>query len=101
MKKFAAVVVCAVIVVGGAYAGDIPATYFGMSTYIHRPNSTEAWPSVPFGVIRSWDTYSEWDNLETSRGVYNWTNLDWLVSKAAANGAQLLYTFGATPQWAS
>ena len=76
-----------------------------MSDYIHRLGTNwgthEAWPSVPFGMIRSWDTYSEWWKLEPARGSYDWSNLDWLLSQAELHHAQVLYTFGMTPRWAS
>jgi hypothetical protein len=58
-------------------------------------------PSVPFGGIRLWDTHTSWQEIETSSGSYNWTMLDTWLSEAAANGKDVLYTFGRTPQWAS
>ncbi|HEY2822629.1 MAG TPA: hypothetical protein VGJ06_16405, partial [Candidatus Acidoferrum sp.] len=37
------------------------------------------YPSVPFGSVRLWDTNTTWAQIETSRGNYNWTDLDvWL-----------------------
>ena len=82
---------------------QVSSRFFGMSDYIHRPKQSnwEPWPSVPFGHLRSFDTYTEWWKLETSRGVYNWSNLDWLVGLSERHKIDLLYTFAMVPRWAS
>lgn len=80
---------------------QIPSSLFGMSDYIHRPRSVEPWPWVQFHQIRSWDTYTDWSRVNPQPGIWNWTNLDWLVNTAASHQTEVLYTFGKTPQWAS
>src|SRR6266404_6056990 len=82
---------------------QVSPSFFGMSDYIHRPqlSNWEPWPSVPFANLRSLDTYTEWWKLEPSRGIYDWSNLDWLVGLAERHNVDLLYTFAMTPRWAS
>ena len=74
--------------------------YFGM----HETNAAaHNWPSVGFGTFRTWDVYPHvsWADINTAKGVYDWTNLDNLVSLAQSHGVDLIYTFGRTPAWAS
>ena len=59
------------------------------------------WPPVPIAGIRLWDTYTNWSLLEPSRGRFNWPALDRWLDQAQAHGADVLYTFGGTPTWAS
>ena len=59
------------------------------------------WPWVPFGALRLWDSGTDWNLIETSRGVYNWSNLDNWVQMAQSHGAKVEFTFGRTPSWAS
>ena len=42
----------------------------------------------------------KWAQIETSKGVYDWSNLDSHISKIQAQQADVLYTIGNTPQWA-
>jgi hypothetical protein len=59
------------------------------------------WPPMPIAGIRLWDTFTNWSMIETSRGNYDWPALDrWLI-QAKAHDADVLYTFGGTPTWAS
>src|SRR5271165_5269317 len=77
-----------------------PATFFGM----HIESgvlSTQSWPAVPMGSIRLWDTYTTWNDLEPSNGVYTWSNLDRYLDLAQANNVDVLYTFGGTANWAA
>src|SRR2546422_7328899 len=52
-------------------------------------------------LIRLWDTFTLWSDLNPSPGVYNWTMLDKWLSLARAHNVDVLYTFGGTPAWAS
>ena len=79
----------------------VPASNFGM----HENNYFwgSPYPVVPFGTFRLWDlsAMSRWSELETSRGVYNWTNLDNFISQLNSHGVtDIIYTFGYTPAWA-
>lgn len=51
--------------------------------------------------LRLWDSKTAWIDLEPSNGVYNWTTLDKLLAEANTLGADVLYTFGKVPGWAS
>jgi len=82
-----------------ATAGEIPSSYFTMTT--HDAVKGKQWPTVPIGSIRLWDTFTLWSDLNPSPGVYNWTMLDEWLSLARAHNVDVLYTFGATPAWAS
>jgi hypothetical protein len=59
------------------------------------------WPPMHVAGIRLWDTYTYWGMLEPSRGNYNWPALDRWLDLAHSHGADVLYTFGVTPTWAS
>lgn len=63
----------------------------------------EGWPSVKFGIQRTWDSWPSvgWSSLNPSPGVYNWANLDALVNNSLSHGVELVYTFGHVPAWAS
>jgi len=70
-------------------------------------NSFRTWPPTDgqkqvatLGSIRLWDDHEKWAHIETARGVYNWSGLGSIISKAQAQHADVLYTFGDTPQWA-
>jgi len=68
---------------------------WGFASY-HTP-----WPSASVGGFRTWDSGAVWANIETSRGYYNWSQLDQIVSYMQGKGANILFTFGRTPRWAS
>ncbi|OGB22804.1 MAG: hypothetical protein A3I66_12910 [Burkholderiales bacterium RIFCSPLOWO2_02_FULL_57_36] len=74
--------------------------FFGMHL---AAQSHEGWPSVKFGIQRTWDSWPgvSWNVLNPSAGVYNWTTLDTLVNDSVAHGVELVYVFGHVPQWAS
>lgn len=59
------------------------------------------WPPLNFGMVRLWDSRTRWADLEPARGEWNFGRLDHYVNEAQANGAQVLYTLGSTPRWAS
>ena len=59
------------------------------------------YPSVPFGSVRLWDTNTTWAQIETSRGSYNWTDLDVWLKNVHSHGQDAMYTFGRVPHWAS
>ena len=64
--------------------------------------SKTPWPSVKFGTIRLWDTSTEWADMNSSSGRYDWSHLDSWLSTAQQHGVtSILYTFGGTPSWIS
>lgn len=78
----------------------IPATMFEMSAHSDVLFGTP-WPTMPIWGLRLWDSGTNWEQINTASGVYDWTTLDDWVSAAASHNAYLVYTFGATPTWAS
>lgn len=80
-------------------AAPVPASYFGM--HVHRLLGSTPWPSVPFGVIRLWDTGTTWSDIEPQKGEWHFSTLDRLVRLAAEHNVEVLLCFGKTPQWAS
>jgi hypothetical protein len=56
-----------------------------------------------FGTTRSWDAYPnlDWSDANPSAGTYNFTSLNAFIAINQARGADIIYTFGRTPLWAS
>jgi hypothetical protein len=92
--------------VDGKHAADrdhstaVPPSIFSMSVQSEVFKDTP-WPPMPITGIRLWDTLTNWSMLEPSRGNYDWPALDRWLDKAKAHRADVLYTFGGTPTWAS
>ena len=59
------------------------------------------WPEVTFDTMRLWDTHTDWSQINTGPGQYDWTALDGWLNAASVHGVGLLLTLGMTPQWAS
>ena len=60
------------------------------------------WPNIGFGALRLWDNDVAWSQIETSPGVYDWTNLDNAVNFARANGVNdIMFVIAGTPQFYS
>ena len=80
-------------------ASAIPANFFGMTV----EQATTVKPSLSYGTMRSWDATPglAWFNLNTAAGVYNFTPLDQFLNVSQSRGADVVYTFGRTPLWAS
>ena len=73
----------------------IPSSFFGM--HVDAPRN---WPNVPIGALGKVAGLT-WRSMEPERGVYNWGGLDGAVAAAQRHGVEVMYTFDATPQWAS
>lgn len=79
---------------------QVSADFFGMHTHNHKfPEIT--WPTVPFKVLRFWDSRTAWANLEPAKGEWNFDRMDKLVATCNASNVQVLYTMALTPTWAS
>jgi hypothetical protein len=81
-------------------AQTISNNYFGMHMHAGMI-SRQPWPVDSFGSVSLWDGAVSWSNINTSKAVYNWSNLDKWMAAAQAHNDQLLYTFGRVPQWTS
>jgi hypothetical protein len=62
---------------------------------------TSAWPTVPFGTIRLWDSGINWALLETAKGTYDFTMLDTTLDFIQKNKLQAIYVLGHVPCWAT
>ncbi len=83
-----------------ATAGStVPSSFFGM-TVLDFANVN---PSLQFATTRSWDSYFgvDWSIANPLPGIYNFTYLDNFIGINQARGAEIVYTFGRTPLWAS
>ena len=81
-------------------ANPVPKTFFSMHMHSEALRGMP-WPAVGFGGIRLWDTRTNWNRLNPSRGVYDWAPLDAWLDLAEKHGVDVLYAFGGTPVWAS
>jgi hypothetical protein len=79
--------------------GTIPRTFFGMTVL----DSEHVHPPLNYGTTRTWDSFPmlDWADINSSPGVYQFDRLDAFVQLNQARGADVIYTFGRTPQWAS
>ena len=79
----------------------IPSTLFGMHMNHYGAYTNENWPAVNFGILRLWDCGTRWNELEKSKGLWDWHLMDNLVNNAYNHGQDVIYTMGQTPKWAS
>jgi hypothetical protein len=68
--------------------------------HIHRA-AKSVWPEIPFGFWRLWDAGVSWRDMEKQGGQIDFSRTDLWVRLAETKGVNIVYTFGATPQWAS
>lgn len=99
--------------------GGIDSTYFGehvlglLEQNILGTGIPTTWPQWRPTTFRLWNTYGynhvkgkyegiSWNNINTAKGVYDWTLFDKVLAKHKAEGTtDLIYTFGYTPPWAA
>ena len=72
--------------------------FMGLNVIDLQNNSQ--WPLATPGAVRFWNWANQWMNLNPSRGVYNWANLDNEIAVAQSHGVPMLFTFGEVPPWA-
>jgi hypothetical protein len=94
-------VTCAVLNAQGATLGPstapVPVAYFGLN--VESPDASEMRPPAP--AWRLWDAGVGWRAVEPQKGQWDFSRLDAFVNRASQSGAQILYVFGMTPQWAA
>jgi PKD repeat protein len=83
-----------------SFAGEIPSSFFGMHI-LHATNGSTPWPSDQFGTLRLWDSGVDWHEINTSQGVYNWSNFDRWMTLAQQHNVEVVYVFGRVPNWAN
>ncbi|HYE39991.1 MAG TPA: glycosyl hydrolase [Ramlibacter sp.] len=82
----------------------IPNTMFGV--HVKKLGTHFNWPTFGQGIVRLWNTGTNWRDLEKANNVWDFTSgngkrLELYVDYVSKNGGQMLYTLGQTPQWAS
>jgi hypothetical protein len=90
-------VTCTTVVTSG-----IKQTFFGASF-----NFFTTWPPTDglgrvatLGAVRLWDDKVKWGQINTAAGKYDWSLLDSDMSMVQSLNADVLYTFGDTPDYA-
>lgn len=79
---------------------QLPSTFTGMM--VNKWGSYSTWPSDPqFGLLRLWDTVTRWQDLEPTKGNWDWLRMDLYVTAARRANQEILYTLGMTPLWAA
>jgi len=78
----------------------IPGTLFGMSAH-DGVLYNAPWPTMAITGMRLWDSHVAWGQINTAKGVYDWSTLDNWVSTTGSKNETLIYTVGWTPGWAS
>src|SRR5215475_8736541 len=68
----------------------IPPQMFGMSAHNEVLYGTP-WPTMPVYGMRLWDTATGWGQINTDKGVYDWSTLDLWIAAAASHNDQLIY----------
>ncbi len=100
-----------VVATGAASAATAPVTpapasvradFFGMHHSTVGSDRVFGWPAAgTTGTIRLWDSGTTWRDIETTRGVYNFSRLDDAVSRARSKRARVLLVLGMTPNISS
>lgn len=87
---------------------DVSPLYFGSHLHYLVPNSDEVkkfkstkWPNNILGSIRLWDSRVRWADMAPNPGKWDFSRMDTYISEAIINNAEVMYTLGSTPQWAS
>src|SRR5262245_47268600 len=97
--------VVAALVASLALVGCMPASaanvrvtraYFGMHD---STAATTSYGEIHEGAIRLWDVGVQWREIEKTKGVYDFTRLDQLVSAAQAAHAEVTMVVAMTPSF--
>lgn len=88
----------------GVLAGSriVASSFFGL--HVEKvANIAAAASETPFAMARSHDSGSgmRWHNINPSSGTFVWTNPDAWVNAMVAQGKEILFMLGFTPNWAS
>lgn len=75
-----------------------PSKFFGMH-FNRYPGSTVVNKQLSYSTVRSHDGGLRWQQIETSKGVFNWTYFDqWMSTHSSKD---IIFTIFGTPTWAS
>lgn len=64
-------------------------------------SNTGTMPTFAVGSVRLWDSATTWSLIEPRPGRHDWSVLDRQLAGAESAGLPVVFTFGATPRWAS
>lgn len=79
-------------------AQTVPPQFMGLII----TSSKNPYPTIPFGSLRMWDDKTNWAQIESHPGVFNFSVVDTrLATETLAGHSEVIYTFGAVPYWAS
>jgi hypothetical protein len=81
-----------------AVAERVTNEFWGM--HLSAPQH-EPWPLVEFKTLRLWDVWPsiDWADINTSSGVYDWTEIDAHLAVVTPHAVDIIYTFGYVPLW--
>lgn len=75
-----------------------PEKFFGMH-FNRYPGTTSPKTPLSYSTVRSHDGGLRWQQIETSKGVFNWSYFDsWMTTHS---GKDIIFTVFGTPAWAS
>ena len=78
--------------------GPVSDTMFGM----HVPRISQGVdPGVSYGSIRLWDSGVAWGQVQQKKNKFWWNGLQDSIANSNAQGAEILYVLGSTPEWAA
>jgi hypothetical protein len=90
---------CGQVIRYDSIASEAQRVFFGLTVN----DFANVKPLVAFGTTRSWDAYQglDWAEANPASGQYNFAPLNAFIAINQARGAEMIHTFGRTPQWAS
>src|SRR5690242_14334580 len=77
-------------------SAPVPANLFGM----HIQFTNTAWPDLPFGTEGK-SSGVVWPYIEQTKGVFDWSRLDFFVNQATSHGVSYVITAHFVPPWAA
>jgi hypothetical protein len=80
----------------------IKQSFFGadfLLTNLTWPGTDGDGKAATLGSLRLWDDEVKWGQINSKKGVYDWSQLDSWISMAQAQKVDVLYTFGVTPEF--
>lgn len=81
-------------------AAPIDENFFCMHVHSHA-GYEKAFTSVPFGMLRTWDSSIGWPQIQPEKDKWAWSLLDNYVRLAREKNVRIIMTLGMTPRWAA
>ncbi len=80
---------------------SVPSSFVGLHFHRYPQGSTVPAQPLTYSSVRTHDGGFRWQQIETSKGVFNWAAFDIMVATHTAAGRDILFTIFGTPAWAS